>query len=70
MRFAKKSEPTKFKGARSAGQNNIMFVKEDDPVKEENTMAAFKRSADREMLTKQHGMQNNIYAYNKAQGKP
>ncbi len=40
-RFAKKP-----KGIGPSGQGNIMFVKEDDPVKEEDTMAAFKRSAD------------------------
>ncbi len=46
MRFAKNSEPAKSKGAGLSGQNNVMFVKEDDPVEEENTEAAFERSAD------------------------
>ena len=62
MRFAKNSEPTKAKGAGPSGHNNIMFVKEDDPVEEENTVAAFKRSADEETLTKQQRMQNDIDA--------
>ena len=47
-----------------------MFVKEDDPVEEGNTVAAFKRSADRETLTKQQRMQNYIESYNKTQVKP
>ena len=38
MRLAKNSEPTKAKGAGPSGQNNIMFVKEDDPLEEENTV--------------------------------
>ncbi len=51
VRFAKNSEPTETQGAGPSGQNNIIFVKEDDPVEEENTVAAFKRSADGETLT-------------------
>ena len=47
-----------------------MFVKEDDPIEEENTVAAFKRSADGETLTKQQRMQNDIDAYTKTQVKP
>ncbi len=69
MRFAKNSEPTKAKEAGPSGQNNIMFVKEDKPVEEENTVAAFKRSADGETLTKQQRMQNGIDAYAKSQTK-
>ena len=42
-----------------------MFVKEDDPVEEESTVAAFKRSADGETLTKQQRVQNEIDAYTK-----
>ncbi len=52
MRFAKNSEPTKAEGARPSGQNNIMFEKENDPVEEKNTVAAFKRSTVGETLTK------------------
>ncbi len=47
-----------------------MVVKEDGPIEEENTVAAFKRSADRETLTKQQRMQNDINAYTKTQLKP
>ena len=70
MRFAKNSEPSKAKGAGPAKQNNIMVVKEGDPIEEENTMAAFKRSANGETLTKQQRMQNAINAYTKTQLKP
>ncbi len=51
-------------------QNNIMFVKEDKPVEEENTVAAFKRTPEGETLTKQQRMQNDIDAYTKTQVKP
>ncbi len=44
-------------------------MKENDPVEEGNTMAAFKRSVDRETLTKQQRMQNDIDAYNETQVK-
>ena len=47
-----------------------MFVKEDDLLEEENTVAAFKGSADGETLTKQQRMQNDIDAYTKTQVKP
>ncbi len=70
IRFAKSSEPTKAKEAGPSGQNNIMFVKEDEPVEEENTVASFKRSADGEALTKQKRKQNDIDAYTKTQVKP
>ncbi len=70
VRFAKKSEPTKAKGEGPSGQNNIIFVKEDDSMKEENTVAAFKRSADGETLTEQQRMKNDIDAYSKTQVKP
>ena len=46
-----------------------MFVKEDDSVEEENTVAEFKRSVDGETLSKQQRMQNDIEAYNKTQVK-
>ena len=47
-----------------------MFVKEYYPIEEENTMAAFKRFADGETITKQQRMQNNIDAYTKTKAKP
>ncbi len=47
-----------------------MFVKEDEPVEEKNTVVAFKRSTDGETLTKQKRMQNDIDAYTKTQVKP
>ena len=37
LRFAKNTEPTDTKGTGSSVQNNIMFVKEDDTVEEDNT---------------------------------
>ncbi len=46
MRFAKNSEATEAKGAGPSGKNNIRFVKEDDPIEEENTVA---RSSDLRM---------------------
>ncbi len=70
LRFAKNIEPTKPKGSGPSGQNNLTFMKEDDPVGEENIVAAFKRSADGEALTKQRRIQDDIEAYNKAQVKP
>ncbi len=53
VRLAKNSEPTKAKRAGPPTQNSIMFLREDDSVKEENTLAAFKRSANGGTLTKQ-----------------
>ena len=47
-----------------------MVVKEDDPVEEENTVAAFKRSVDGETLSKQQKMQKDMDAYTKMQVKP
>ena len=47
-----------------------MLVREDKPVEEENTVAAFKRTADGEILTKQQRMQNDFDAYTKTQIKP
>ncbi len=41
-RFAKRSEFLEAKWAGPCGQNNIIFVKEADPVEQDNTMAAFK----------------------------
>ena len=70
VRFAKNSELSKAKGAGASEQNNIMFVKEDDPIEEENTVAAFKRSAGGETLTEQQRMQNDIDNYTKTQVKP
>ncbi len=70
MRFAKHSESTEIKGSGPSGQNNIMFVKNDDPVEEENTVAAFKRSAEVETLNKQQRMKNDIEAFSKTQVKP
>ncbi len=52
-RFAENSKTTKPKGSGPFGQNNIMSVKEDDPVEEEKAVTAFERSADGETLTKQ-----------------
>ena len=46
-----------------------MFMKEGDPIEKENTVAAFKRSADRETLTKQQRMQDDIDTYTKMQVK-
>ncbi len=56
VRFAKSSEPTEAKRAGPSGQNYIMFLKEDKPVEEENTVAAFKRTAEGETLSKQQRM--------------
>ncbi len=70
MRFSKNSGPTEAKGAGPSGQNNIRFVKEDGPVEEEHTVAAFKRSAGGETLSKQQRMQNGIDAYTNIQVKP
>ena len=47
VRFDKNSEPTKVKRAGSFRQNLIMFVKEDVPIEEENTVTAFKRFLDK-----------------------
>ena len=47
-----------------------MFVREDEPVEEENTVAAFKRYADGETLAEQQRMQNDIDVYTKTQVKP
>ena len=69
MRFAKNSELTEAKGAGASGKNNISFLKEGNPI-EENTVAAFKGSADGKTLTKQQRMQNDIDSYNKTQVKP
>ncbi len=54
VRFAKNSEPSKAKGAGPSGQNNIMFVKEDDPIEEEIT---WQRSRGPQM--KKHLLSNN-----------
>ncbi len=62
VRFDKSSEATENKDAGPSRQNNIMFVKEDEIVEEENTVTAFKRTADGETLTKQQRMPNNIDA--------
>ncbi len=70
MRFAKSSEPTEAKRASSSGQNNILFVKADDSVEEDDTVAVYKSAASGEILTKQHRMQNDIDAYGKTQAKP
>ena len=70
VRFSKNNEPTKAEGYEPSWQNTIMFVKEGDPFEEENTVAAFKRSADGGTLTKQQMMQNDINAYTKTQMKP
>ncbi len=51
VRLAKNNKPTEAKGAGPSGQNNILFVKEDKPFEKENTVAAFKRTADGEILT-------------------
>ncbi len=45
--FAKNSELTEANGSGPSEKNNIMFVTEDDPVEEEHTVAALKRSTDR-----------------------
>ena len=70
VRIAKNNEPTEAKGAGKSGQNNTMFVNEDRPVEEENTVAAFKRTADGETLAKQQRIQNDIDPYTKTQMKP
>ncbi len=67
--FDKNTEPTKAKGAGPSGQNNIMFVIEDDRVEEENTVAALKRPADGETLTIQQRMQNDIDSCTETQVK-
>ncbi len=70
VRSGKNTEPTDTKGTGSLVQDNIMFVKEDDPIEEDYTVAAFKKSADGEILTKQQQMQNDTDAYNETQLKP
>ncbi len=56
MRFSKPSTPAESKGAGPSGQNNIIFLQENEPEEEDNTVAAFMRSADGETLTKQQRM--------------
>ncbi len=58
-RFANNSVPTEAKRAGPSVQNNIMFMKEDEPVEEENTVAAFKRSADGDTRNNQQRMRND-----------
>ncbi len=70
VKFPKNSRPTEAKGAVPSGQNNIVFVKEDDPVEDEHTVAAFERSVHGETLTKQQRMQKDIDTYTKMQVKP
>ncbi len=70
VRFAKNSGPTEAKGAETYEQNNIIFVEEDDSVEEEHTVAAFKKSAYGETLSKPQRMQNDIDAHTKTQVKP
>ncbi len=70
VRLAKNNEPTEAKGAGPSGQNSITFVKEGKTVEEENSVAAFKRTADGETLTMQKRMQNDIDTYTKTQVKP
>ncbi len=70
VRFANNSEPKEAKRSKPSGQNNFMFLKEDDTVDEVNTVAAFKRYADGETLTKRERMQNDIDAYTVTQVKP
>ncbi len=48
VRFLKPSAPAESKRAGPSGQNDIMFVQENELVQEDNTVAAFKRSADGE----------------------
>ena len=64
-----KAPVEKKKGGPSA-QANVMFLQESEPAVAEDTVAAFKRTADGETLTKQQRMQNDIEAYEKAQAKP
>ena len=66
MKFAIINKPREARRSGPSGQNNIVFVKEDDFVEEDNTVAACKRSANRETLTKQQGMQNGMDDCNKA----
>ncbi len=68
-RFAKNSGPKEFKAAGPSELNNIIFVKEDRPVEEEHIVAAFKRPADGETLTKQQRMPEDIDVYTKMQAK-
>ncbi len=44
-----------------------MHVQENEPGQEDNTVAAFNRSADREILTEQQRMQNDIDDYSNSQ---
>ncbi len=46
VKFAKNCVPTEAERARLSGQHNVMIVKENAPIEEENTVAALKRSAD------------------------
>ncbi len=47
-----------------------MFVEEDYLVVEDNTIAAFKRTASGETINKHQRMQDDIDTYNKTQVKP
>ena len=47
-----------------------MFVKEDDPVEEVNTVVAFNRSTDGEKLIMQKSRHKDFDAYTKTQVKP
>ncbi len=67
--FAENSQPSKGKEAGPSGPNNIMLEKESDSIEEENTAAAFPRSADGATLTKHRRMQDYIDAYTKTQVK-
>ena len=47
-----------------------MFVQENELMQEDNTVATLNQSAERETLTKQQRMQNDIDIYNNSQVKP
>ena len=70
VRFSKPSTPAESKGAGPSGQNDIMFLQENELEQENNTVAVFKRSAGGETLTMQQRMQNDIDVYNNSQVKP
>ncbi len=62
VRFDKNSDSTDVNGSKLFRQNNIFFIKEDEPAGEDNTVTVLKKYTDRERLAKQRRMQNDIDA--------
>ena len=49
----KPSAPAESKGAEPSRQDNFMFLQENEPIQEDNKLAASKGSEDGETITKQ-----------------